>query len=347
MLNIITLQWLRKKSTWPSKVAKNLMKWLDLIWEPYIINWDPQIFKNILILDDDLTFRGIGKLPRDADILAWPNLENKSNILPENLKNKYRFIYPSNWIKKIGDKYKYHENWIVRPVWIDTYKYLPSNIDKRIVTIYTKWRKENDIQYCKDLLKNKQIEYRTISYDKWYKEKDFLSILDISKYVIWIWKSESQGIALEEILSKKIPVIVWDIRKFWDRIALNEFEKKYYMDWDIDNEYATSAEYFDETCWIRFYDKEDLEKNIEKMEDSWDSAYTPRKYIENNLSLEKQAKEMLSFYSDPSRWNNIKKKKYLRNNLLLKLGWIIIDSKLFSIFYKPLVSLYQKISIKK
>lgn len=347
MLNIISLQALRKKSTWPSKVAKNLMKWLDLIWESYVINGDPKLYKNVLILDDDMTFRNIDKLPKDAEIIAGPNIENKSCILNDKYKSSYRYIYPSKWIKNIGDKYNYHNNWIIWPVWIDTYKYFPSNKSKNIVTIYCKWRNENDINYCKSLLKSKQIEYSIIDYYKWYREEEFLNKLDSSKYVIWIWKSETQWIALEEILSKNIPIIVRDIKTFWERIALNDFEKKYYMSWPENQEFATSAEYFDKSCWIKFYDKEDLEKNIEKMEKSRDKDFSPREYILNNLSLEKQANEMLSFYKDSQRWNDVKLKKYMRNNFILKLEWTILDSKIMSFFYKPLVKLYQKISIKK
>ena len=345
MLNIISLQALRKKSTWPSKVAKNLIKWLDLIWEPYIINWDPKIFKNIYILDDETSFHNLDKFPNDCEILAWPILHWKKNI-PDNIWNRYRFVYASNWIKNLWYKYKWHRNSVARPVWIDTYSYLPSKEKKDKVLIYFKTRYPEELELCKDLLNKKWIAYNIINYDIWYQEKVFLDYLKITKYVIRIWRQETQWIALEEILSMNIPVLLWDVRKVDDWYPNTEYEKNSYQ-WGERKEPATSAYYFDETCWIRFYDKKDLEKNIEIMEKNWGSSYAPRKYIEENLSLEKQAKEMISFYSNPSRWNNIKKKRYTRNNFLLKLEWMIIDSKIFSIFYKPLVSLYQKIFIKK
>lgn len=344
MLNIISLQALRKKSTWPSKVAKNLIKGLDLIWEPYIINGDPKLYKNIYILDDESSFRNLENFPKDCEILAWPILNQKKNI-SNNIKNKYIFIYPSNWIKKLWDKYKWHKNSITRPVWIDTYSYTPSNQKKDRVLIYFKTRYPEELELCKQLLNKHNIKYNIINYDTWYKEKQFIEYLKHSKYVIWIWRQETQWIALEEILSMNVPILLWDVHKVWDWLPNTEYEKKCFSDEEF-KESATAAAYFDETCWIRFYDKENLENNIEKMEKSWNKGFSPREYILNNLSLEKQAKEMISFYKDIKRWNDIKKKKYMRSNLLLKLWWKILDSKKFSKLYFPLVKLYFKLTVK-
>lgn len=341
MLNIISLQALRKKTTWPSKVAKNLMKWLDLIWEPYIINWNPKIFKNIYILDDENSFLNLDKFPDDCEILAWPILHWKKDI-PEKIQDKYRFVYASNWIKNLWDKYEWHKNSIVRPVWIDIYKYKPIITTKDKVIIYSKKREPKDIQYCENILQKLNIKYELISYDTWYREDYFMDILQKTKYCIRIWCSETQWIALEEILSMNIPILVWDIHKINDRSPKTEYDRISFQ-WNEREEFATSAEYFSNSCWIRFYEKNKLENNIKIMEKDYKN-FSPRKYIEENLSLEKQAKEILAFYSDPARWNNIKRKIYMKSNMLLKLGWMIIDSKIFSIFYKPFVNLYRKIS---
>ena len=277
MLNIISLQALRKKSTGPSKVAKNLIKWLELIWEPYIINWDPTIFKNIYILDDENFFRNIKDLPEDCEIIAWPILHRKKNI-PEDIADKYKFVYASNWIKNLWDKYKWHKNSIVRPVWIDTYSYLPSTEKKDQVLVYFKTRYKEELEYCESLLKEKNIKYNIINYDIWYKESDFINYLKRSKYVIRIWRQETQWIALEEILSMNIPILLWDVHKVDDWSPNTEYEKNWY-EWGEWKEFATSAEYFDERCWIRFYNKSDLKKNIDKMEELRNYEFSPRNYI--------------------------------------------------------------------
>lgn len=341
MLNIISLQALRKKSTWPSKVAKNLMKWLDLIWEPYIINWDPEIFKNIYILDDIPEFNRINKYPHDCEILVWPIIESRKNI-PDEIADRYRYVYASNWIKDLWDKYKWHKHSIARPVWIDTYEYIPSKDKKTDVLIYFKTRYPEELKLCEDILKEQKIKYNIINYDIWYKEKDFLNYLKKTKYVIRIWRQETQWIALEEVLSMNIPVLLRDVRKVDDWSPNTEYEKKSY-NWNEWKEFATSAYYFDEKCWIKFYNKEDLKKYILSFEKNY-KEFSPRKYVEENLSLEKQAKEFINYYKIPSRWNDIKNKKYIKNNLLLKLWRFLIDSPIFSIFYKPIVKLYQKIT---
>lgn len=54
-----------------------------------------------------------------------------------------------------------------------------------------------------------------------------------------------------------------------------------------------------------------MEKNYKK--------FKPREYILNNLSLEKQAKELLSYFDDPTRGNDIKRPKFILKNYLIKI----------------------------
>ena len=294
-----------------------------------------------------MTFKKIGYFPKETDIIAWPNIENRWEILKKWVRDRYRFIYPSNRIKEIWDKYWYHKKWIVRPVGIDTQKYKPCNKAKDKALIYFKTRFKEELEFCKSILFNKRIKYTIINYDIGYDESTFLKELDTSKYVIWIGQRETQWIALEETLSKDIPILLWDIKKMWDWDPKTNFQKKYYAQIPENWEPATSAEYFDESCWIRFYKRTELEKNIDYMEKYRDSKFSPRKYIENNLSLEKQAKEMCLFYKDIDRWNNIKYKKYFRSNLLLKCWRYLLDNKLLSHAYKIIIKLYQNITINK
>lgn len=342
MINILSLQALRKKPTWPSKVAKNLIRWLDLIWEKYIINWNIHKYKNIYILDDEKAFRNIEKFSKDSDILVWPIIHWKKEI-PIFLENKYKFIYPSKWFKNLWDKYKWHKNSLVWPVWIDTYNYIPSNDKKEIVLIYFKTRFIEELKLCEEYLKEKNIRYEIINYDTWYKERDFINLLNRSKYVIWIGRNESQWIALEEVLSKNIPILLWDINKVWYWNPNTEYEKKAF-EWEEWNEYATSAEYFNEKCWIKFLNKDNLKKNIEIMESN-NNTFNPRKYILENLSLEKQAQELVSFYKDINNYNNnIIFSIPHRFNLILIILFIILDNNFLSKIKNNLIKLYQKIN---
>ena len=329
MLNVISIQAFRKKSTWPSKVAKNLIKGLKLINESYIINWDPNVYKNIIVIDDEKYLSYLKNI-RDLEILIWPIISKKWS---EIWDIDYRFIYPSNWVKNIWDKYHRHKNSIRRPVWIDTYAYKNKLNKKDRVLIYTKRRTDDELNYVCWILNKLNIKYVHIDYTKWYKENNFIKQLNHTKYAIWIWWSESHWIALEEILSMNIPILVWDVKKVING-EKKELFSKYYSDEEL-NEFATSAEYFDDTCWIKFYDKEDVEMNIKHMEEFY-NQYKPREYILKNLSLEKQARELLSYYKDSKRWNNIKKPKFILKNILIKIWFVFIDSKIWN-YISPLI----------
>ncbi|MDD3868747.1 MAG: hypothetical protein PHR46_04150 [Candidatus Absconditabacteria bacterium] len=339
MLNILSLQALRRKSTGPSKVAKNLIKGLDLIGEPYIINGDPDIYKNIYILDDEKAFRNINNFPKDTEIFAGPILHGKKDI-PKEIGERYTFLYPSKRIKKLGDKYNWHKNSAIRPVGIDTYNYIPSNKEKNIVLIYFKTRNIKELKICIKTLENKGIKYEIINYDKGYQESDFITYLGSSKYVIWIGRQETQGIALEEVLSMGIPILLWDIKKVGERSPNTEYEKKSY-EGEERNEEATAAEYFDESCGIRFWREEELKDHIETMENG-KIIFSPRKYIIDNLSLEGQAKKMMALFSIPNRGNEIKRKRYYRNNFLLKIGFMILDNKYCSKISQLFINIYHK-----
>lgn len=325
MLNILSLQPLRKKKCGPVKLAENLIKWLKLINEPYIINWDPQIFRNIYAIDWFFS-KELMNAPKDAEILIWPITSQKGKDIEKYLNN-YTFVYASNRIKNIWDNHWWHKKSICRPVWIDTHKYKPSQEKRDRVLIYTKRRKEEEYNSVVKILEKLQIKYCHIDYDKWYSEWYFINQLKKTKYTIRIWWSETQWIAIWEILAMDVPILLRDIKKVIN-YEKSELRSDIYTNNEI-NEFATSAEYFDKTCWIKFYNWDEVENNIKLMEKSYKN-FKPRQYIIKNLSLEKQAKELISFYSNPEQWNNLK--MWLRNkirNFCLKLFVPIIDTKIY------------------
>jgi hypothetical protein len=186
MLNIISLQALRKKSTGPSKVAKNLIKGFKACWIPFVINGNLNAYPYLYILDDEWAFRDLHKVHSWVKILCWPILHWKKNI-PDHIGEKYHFLYPSQWVKDLWDKYWWHKQSFVRPVWIDTDEFAPSNKKKKHVLVYFKTRFDRELDYCENLLKQKNIIYHIINYDDWYKEEYFKKLLEETKYVIWIW----------------------------------------------------------------------------------------------------------------------------------------------------------------
>jgi glycosyltransferase involved in cell wall biosynthesis len=111
-------------------------------------------------------------------------------------------------------------------VGIDTYTYVPPKKEKSSVLIYFKTRFPAELAYCEKLLQEKSIAYNIINYDTGYQESDFLSLLEISKYVIRIGRQETQGIALEEVLSMNVPILLRDVHTVGQWEPHTEYEKK-------------------------------------------------------------------------------------------------------------------------
>lgn len=342
MLNIVSLSAVRDKITWPWKVIKNLMKWLDLIWYPYVINYDLNSTKRLLIHDDIFTIKKLNSIWNETKVILWPNLYNMpKNVPKDSYINKYTYLFPSKRINKMWKYFWYKWNTAIWPAWIDTYYFTHSNQKKEYVLIYFKTRFKDELYKTETLLKNNDINYFIINYDDWYKEKDFIKLLIKTKYVIWIWRQETQWIALQEVLSCNIPILVWDINKVWDWYPIVENQKSSLTEEELNfSDWVTSAEYFDESCWIKIKEKEKLKENIEYMEKNYQN-FKPRDYILNNLSLEKQARDFIELFNKHywitfEEWLNeiLFNNKKLRNNKLLNLIFKIYDSKTFNILIK-------------
>ncbi len=341
MLNIISLSANRDKITWPWKVIKNLMKWLDLIWYPYVLNHDLNSTKRLLIHDDFFAIKKLNTVKKETKIILWPNLYNMPRHIPNYINlNNYIYLFPSKWIEWMWKNFWYRWKTYVWPVWIDTNIFTSSTNKKNQVLLYIKMRKNKDIEFVKNKLKKKWIDFKIINYWQ-YNEKNFKHILKKSKYVIWLWIPETQWIALQEILSTNTPILIWEISKLWDWNISNEKQ-----DYLLNNEelnyskWVTSAEYFDDTCWLKIKQKNELDWAIKYMEDHY-KTFNPRKYILKNLSLEKQAKDFIELYNihywlTYKEWLNEKllNNKKLRSNKLVNLLFKIYDSKIWKNIFK-------------
>ncbi len=352
MLNIISLSATRDKVTWPGKVIKNLIKGLDVLWYPYVLNHDINATKRLLIHDDIFTMKLLGKVHPSTKVILWPNLYNMPRNIPKNIfANNHLYIYPSLWIQNMWKYFWYTWKSDVWPTGIDTDIFTPSQENKKYVLIYTKMRSDTDIQRIKKNLISQSIDFKIMRYGN-YTEEDFIRILRKCKYVIWLGIAETQWIALQEILSCDIPVLIWDISKIWDwqvaqsnQVNLLNKEELDYSKW------VTSAEYFDHTCGLKIKSKQEIKSSICYMEKNYNS-FSPRKYILKNLSLEKQARDFIKLF-EKHYWLSYKSwlkekllnKKKLRNNKMLNIVFKIYDSNSYN-FWKKIYKKNKKISIK-
>lgn len=332
MLNIISLTALRNKVTWPGKVVKNLMKWLDILGYPYILNRQLNATQRLWIHDDFFALKHLRKIDVHTKVIIGPNLYALPRAVPVDLSiDQYPNIMPSDWVVDFWKHFWYAgilESW---PVGIDTEVFLPSEEKRTKVLVYLKQRKDEDLNAVRKVLSTKNIEYEILVYGS-YSESQFQELLRSTKYAIWIGCSESQWIALGEILASNIPVLLWDIERF------DQCSSALWAFTDEEFHYApvTAAPYFDTSCWIRVLRREELSEGIGMMESQW-TEFTPRIYIEKNLSLSGQAKKFIELYDKHyhltyNSWLNeaCREQKSFRSNSLITTLFDIYDSRLIS-----------------
>ncbi len=328
MLNIISLTANRRKTTGPWKVVKNLMKWLDQIGYPYVLNADLNATKMLWIHDDFFVLKKLHTLHKDIHIILGPNLYALPRLFPKNISIwHYPHIVPAKWGEDFWRYFGY--KWIL-DIWavgIDTDLFYPSDKQKTKVLIYFKHRKEEDLMRVIGILDECNIDYKIMRYGE-YSEQKFSTALEEVKYVIWVGCPESQGIAFAEVLSSGIPILVWDVKSLWDCYASHEV----FTQAELEYNPVTSAPYFDTSCGISIVDHRELYSSIKKMELSFQD-FKPRAYIENNFSLAWQARKFINLYEAHfhlsfEEWIkevSLSKKKF-RNNFILTALFVIYDS---------------------
>ena len=288
MLNIISRSLVSGRTTGPRKVAENLIKGLDELNYPYIINARLDACKRVWIHDDRKALEEVAKI-KDVCVIAGPNLYVLPKEIPSHVDiSDILYIQPSPWVIKFWQELGFDRSKIdAWPTGIDTNLFIPSKDDKDIVLLYFKNRDESELEYAKNQLSLLNIRFKIIKYGS-YKEEEYLEELKHTKYIIWIGSHESQGLALQEALSCNVPMIVWDAADFIMKKSPNSFSENNFYE-------ATSAYYFDNRCGVIIKEKELLRDNLLMMEKEF-SRFSPREYILENLTTKKQAQDFINLF---------------------------------------------------
>ena len=115
-----------------------------------------------------------------------------------------------------------------------------------------------------------------------YKESEFIQMMKKAKFAFIIDSCESQGLAIQEIMSCNLPLFVWNVKIWKDR------GEKYEVP-------ATSIPYWSNICGEVIYEKDEIKEKLSLFLKDFKN-YNPRKYILENLTLEKQAKEIIKLF---------------------------------------------------
>ena len=213
--------------------------------------------------------------------------DHKINLINNKYGNSI-YIHPSKWAADVwinmGVK---HIPVLPLPFAVNTKLFSPSNENnKKSVFIYFKSRKTDELNFLKQFLNHKNIEYKIFDYRIKYQESDYIDYLKKSKYGIWLGRHESQGFALQEALSTNIPLLVWDVK------SMNQEEGYNYPEI-----FGNVIPYWDNQCGEFFYTKEEFEcKYIEFMNKL--NTYEPRQFILENLSVEKCSEKLANLINN-------------------------------------------------
>lgn len=294
MLNIISRSIVSEHTRGPRKVVLNLIKGLDELGYPYVINAALDATKVLWIHDDPEALIEAMKLPHDVAILAGPNVYTLPSEIPHTIDtSRIIWLHPSNWVKTFWElSLTTPLQSVAWPVGIDTKVFSPTtNLKKELVLVYNKQREDEEVKLVCQALEARNEKYEVITYGL-YNENDYRRLLEQSKALVWVGRSESQGIGLLEALAMNVPALVWDIKQFgqWSGTGHEIFSET-----QLKFNQATAVPYFDDSCGLIFEDKSELNSSLSRFLASL-TNFSPRNYIKKNLTLSKQANDFLTIY---------------------------------------------------
>ena len=226
----------------PLKVIQNLCQSLEDCGVKYATNTEE--YKHNFFLHWD---------PYQVEV--YKTIKNKESLLvgpqmwpfaPEfkQLTEYGKVVAPSWWVKDKLGKYFNVTKCLTWPVAI--YKpELPPSILKNDCLIYHKNRTQEDLEYIKLLLSRRRLTYTQLQYGS-YTQDDFKKALASVKFCVIIDNTESQGIAIQEMMAVGKPLLVWDVKE-WDYMG-DEYKIP-----------ASSVPYWSDDCGEKFYYEDEFE----------------------------------------------------------------------------------------
>jgi hypothetical protein len=261
----------------PKKVIDNLLNSLEQENIEYAINVEKYNY-NFLLQYDYMGYLKHSKLTLENCIIG-PQIWFFDQHVKELQQHPERYksiIVPSKWVKNLAIEKFGFDRVDIWPVGIKH-----SNLNRNIkydCLIYFKRRSQQELEEVKRFLESKNLTYNVISYGE-YNESDLELLASQSRFCFLLNGTESQGIAVQEIMDLNIPLFVWDL-EYW-----NDQGEEYKVS-------SSSVPYWSEVCGERFYTKSQMEQTFNRFYSNID-IYSPQKYVEENLSYKASVNKLL------------------------------------------------------
>ncbi len=269
----------------PKMVMESLLHGFNELGQEYLLNTAPKkpgvvagVLNGAEVLMWAIKQKQLGKIQR---IVAGPNIV----ILPSHENGILRnsaidaILVPSNWVKEsyVKDSPELAEKIFVWPAGI----YIPEmgNESKDIdFLIYNKVGETKLIEEIRTRVKGCKV--KELTYGN-FKQADYFSWLNRTKYLVYVSESESQGLAMFEAWARNVPVLAW--------------ERGYAVAGEVTVEGKTSAPYMHVRAGRSFSNASDLGKIIESLSQL---SFDPRAYILEYFSPEVCAKNYLAIINN-------------------------------------------------
>lgn len=289
------------------KIRASLQKYRDKFGLQLFTIQDINTLDNFNLNNFDMVYSPCVPFDTKKYIEKYPNIKilfgPQFSVFPEkkhmDMIGTYKnVIYkqPSEWSKNVWKKYDICNgiNLQSLPFGVDTDIFKPvKTIQQRSECfVYFKRRMFEEINLVINLLVSKGFRPIVFDYVRGYDEKQYISCLESSKFGVWVGSHESQGFALQEALSFDVPILVWNVTSM-----RQEYGSSYS---DIP---ATTIPYWDISCGETFTKREELNSSFDKFISCLET-YQPRKYILENLSMEKCFELFKNIFNEKSLYFN-------------------------------------------
>ena len=277
-------------------VYKNLRKGLEKIGvevEQYPVDLEKKS-DHIVCLSDPRPYTLLGVDPSSLSLVG-PNMWE---IPIESVAEKYTdFLVPSQWVKDLYLTFDFMKgkNLHVWPVGIDTEEWKPAPAEEKVGDCLIYYKGINDPaarEIPPRLCLDKGLSFGSLSYGN-YAETALLDATKKCKFAILMTKTESQGIAVQQILSSGLPCFVFEKEKWDDRDDGIECE-------------ATAVPYWDERCGVKVRQGASEQEIYEAFTYFLENieSFDPRSFIEENLTLESSAQKFVEILESTSDKKN-------------------------------------------
>ena len=231
-------------------------------------------------------------LPNPA--ILGPSMYDNPSQNP-NLMKDHRFKYyllTCKWHKDVFEKV-YGKACLLWYAGISTDEWKDTKDDNKSidVLVYDKirWGREETVPLFLDPIKaylnKKDLSYFVLLYGD-ITHKNYKDLLSKSRSMVFLCEHETQGIAYHEALASNVPIIAWD-HGWW-----TDPKWPAYSDKPI---HATSVPNFSKKCGEKFKMISDFPRIFDKF---WSklNSYTPRTYIQKEVSFKKTADLYAKYY---------------------------------------------------